>query len=103
MRQRLKSPASGLFIQVFIQAQIKENIKALRHWPLCGEVTDDQWIPRTKAGNAENASIWLRHHDNTIFLLRIASYAPALLTNPNNELTIVYWLIHKLINQVSLE
>ena len=25
----------------------KENIKALRHWPLCGEFTGDQWIPRT--------------------------------------------------------
>ena len=26
-----------LFTQPFIQAQIKENIKALRHWPLWGE------------------------------------------------------------------
>ena len=31
----------------FIQAQIKENIKAPRHWPLCGEFTGDRWIPRT--------------------------------------------------------
>ena len=30
----------------FIQAQIKENIKAPRHWPLCGEFTGDRWIPR---------------------------------------------------------
>ena len=29
-------------------AQIKENIKAPRHWPLCGEFTGDRWIPRTK-------------------------------------------------------
>ena len=28
--------------------QIKENIKAPRHWPLCGEFTGDRWIPRTK-------------------------------------------------------
>ena len=28
-------------------AQIKENIKALRHWPLCGELTGDRWISRT--------------------------------------------------------
>ena len=28
-------------------AQIKENIKAPRHWPLCGEFTGDRWIPRT--------------------------------------------------------
>ena len=31
----------------FIQTQIKENIKAPRHWPLCGEFTGDRWIPRT--------------------------------------------------------
>ena len=34
--------------QLFIQAKIKENIKAPRHWPLLGEFTGDQWIPRTK-------------------------------------------------------
>ena len=44
----LKSPASPLFTQPFIRAQIKENIKATRHWPLCwGEFTGDRWIPRT--------------------------------------------------------
>ena len=26
----------------------KKNIKALRHWPLCGEYTGHRWIPRTK-------------------------------------------------------
>ena len=31
----------------FIQRQIKENIKAPLHRPLCGEFTVDQWIPRT--------------------------------------------------------
>ena len=40
----LKSPASRLFTQSFIQTQIKENIKAPRHWPLCGEFTGDRWI-----------------------------------------------------------
>ena len=44
---RLKSPASRLFTQPFIRAQFKENIKAPRHWPLCGEFTGDRWIPRT--------------------------------------------------------
>ena len=47
-RWRLKSPASGLFTQLFIQVQIKENIKGPRHWPLCGEFTGDRWIPGTK-------------------------------------------------------
>ena len=33
----------------FIQTQVKENIKAPRHWPLWGEFTVvDRWIPRTK-------------------------------------------------------
>ena len=43
-----QSPASRLFTQLFIQAQIKENIKAQRHWPLWGEFTGDWWIPCTK-------------------------------------------------------
>ena len=30
---RLESPASWLFAQAFVQAQINENIKAPRHWP----------------------------------------------------------------------
>ena len=47
-RRRLKSPAQRLFIQLCIQAQIKENIKAPHHWPLCGECAGDRWIPRTK-------------------------------------------------------
>ena len=44
-----KSPASRVFTQLFIEARIKENIKAPRHWPLCGEFTGDRWIPRTKS------------------------------------------------------
>ena len=45
---RLKSPAWGLFIQPFIQAQIKENIKTPRHWPLWGKFNGNRWIPRNK-------------------------------------------------------
>ena len=59
---RLTLPASRLFTQHFIQAQIKENIKVPRHWPLCGEFTGDRWIPAQWASNAENISIWWRHH-----------------------------------------
>ena len=33
----------------YLKAQIKENSKAPRHWPLCGEFTGDRWIPRTKS------------------------------------------------------
>ena len=46
-RWRLKSPASPLFTQPFIQVQFKEIIKAPRHWPWCGEFTGDRWILRT--------------------------------------------------------
>ena len=64
-RWRLKSPASRLFIiQLLVQAQIKVNIKAPRHWPLWGEFTGDRWIPRRKASNAEHVSIWWRHYAN---------------------------------------
>ena len=45
--QRLKSPASPLFTQPCIRTQIKENIKAPCHWPLCRKFTRDRWIPRT--------------------------------------------------------
>ena len=51
-----QSPVSRLFTQAFIEAQLKENTKAPRHWPLWGEFTGDRWIPRTKAINAENVS-----------------------------------------------
>ena len=33
--------------QRFIQAQIIENTKAPRHWPLWREFTGERWIPRT--------------------------------------------------------
>ena len=36
--------ASRLFTQPFIQAQINENIKGPRHWPLWGEFTGDRKI-----------------------------------------------------------
>ena len=60
---RLKSPAWLLFTQSFIQALIKENIKAPRHWPLCGEFTGTSEFPAQRASNAENVSIWWRHHE----------------------------------------
>ena len=60
VRWRLISPAARLFIQPFIQVQIKENIKAPRHWPVCGEFTGD--FPAQMASNAENVSIGWRHH-----------------------------------------
>ena len=47
-RSRLKWQASRVFAQLCVQSQIKENIKALRHWPLWEESTSDREIPLTK-------------------------------------------------------
>ena len=63
-----KSPASRLFTQPFIQTQIKENIKAPRHWPLCGEFTGTGELPAQRASYAEIVwSIWWRHHEQNRF------------------------------------
>ena len=41
-------PRDCLLNRLFRQAQMKENVKAPRHWPLWGEFTGDRWIPHTK-------------------------------------------------------
>ena len=43
--------------------QIKENTKAPRRWPLCGEFTGTAEFPAQRASYAENVSIWWRHHE----------------------------------------
>ena len=48
MTSQITSP---LLTQPFIQAQIKEYIKAPRHWHLCGEFTAQM------ASNADNVPI----------------------------------------------
>ena len=47
--------------QAFMHALTKENIKALRHWPLWGEFTGTGEFPAQRASNAKNVSIWWRH------------------------------------------
>ena len=44
-------------LNCIFKAQIKENTKAPRHWPLCEEFTGDRWIPAQRASNAEKLSI----------------------------------------------
>ena len=62
--QRLKSPASRLFTQPFIQTQIKENIKA-PHTGLCaGNSPGTGEFPAQIASNTKNVSIWWRHDDS---------------------------------------
>ena len=64
---RLKSPASRLFTQSFMQAQIKENkTSKLRVTGLCaGNSPMTGEFPAQMATNAENVSIWWRHHATT--------------------------------------
>ena len=54
-------PHDCLFNRLF-KAQIKENIKAPRHWPLCRNSPVTGEFPAQCASNAENVSIWCRHH-----------------------------------------
>ena len=50
---RLKSPAYELFFQPFVLTHIKENIEALRHWPLWGEPPVTGGFPSQRVSNAE--------------------------------------------------
>ena len=57
-----KSPASLLLTEPFIHAQIKETSK-LRVTGLCaGNSPVIGEFPAQRASNAENGSIWWRHH-----------------------------------------
>ena len=62
--------------QKFVQAQIIENMKPPRHWPLWGEPLVTGGFPSQRASNAENVSIWWRHHDMPPRLLVIWSTKP---------------------------
>ena len=62
--RRLKSQASRIFTQTFIQAQMHERkhqssaslvfVRGIHRWPVNS--------PHKKASNAENTSIWWRHY-----------------------------------------
>ena len=61
LEAHVKSPASRLSAQLFVLAQIKENIKAPRHWPLWGESTGSPHTgPVTQFSS--NVSIWWRQY-----------------------------------------
>ena len=53
------------FVQQYIEANIKENIKALHYWPksLCGG-DRSRWIPAQNASNTESVSM-SQHHRGT--------------------------------------
>ena len=92
-RWRLKLPAPSLFTQPFIQAQIKQNIKASRHWPLCVEFTGDRWIPAQMTNNTETVSIWWRHHGLKFHAAtRCSMFIYSLRTQPNCGVFLPSWL-----------
>ena len=66
MPLRLKSPASRLFAQPFVQAHMKGNIKPPLYWPLLGESTSGWGIPFTNGPVMRKVfpfdDVW-RHHD----------------------------------------
>ena len=90
---RLKSPASRLFTQSFIQTQMKENIKAPRHWPLCGEFTGPGEFPAQRSSYAENVSIWCRHHDPQWNTWCIRSVLPFLILSFIHSLHVFVFLL----------
>ena len=60
---RLKSPASRLFIQMFIQRRSRKTSKLLVTGLCEGNSPGTGEFPAQGASNAENVSIWWRHHD----------------------------------------
>ena len=56
-----------LFTRQVNQEQIKENMKAPRHWPLLGNSPVNGEFPAQLASNAENVSIWWRHQGIRVF------------------------------------
>ena len=79
----LKSPASRLFTQPFAQTQIKENIKAPRHWPLCWEFTGDRTNGqlRGKCFHLMTSS-WLTGMSSLILMYTVSEVIVTLRRNP---------------------
>ena len=63
---RLKSPASRLFTQPFIQGADQ------RKYESSASLAGDRWIPRAKGPLRGNVSIWWRHHIYAPILLLLA-------------------------------
>ena len=93
---RLKSPASRLFNQLYIRAQIKENIKAPRHCPLCRELSpvnsSHKW-PATRKMFPFDVVI-MKIELYTITTEAIALSSDYILPNPNVCVTITNTKIH---------
>ena len=56
-------------LNCFFQAQIKENIIAPRHWSRVGNLPVTGEFPAQKASNADDVSIWWRHHEPLLYTM----------------------------------
>ena len=54
-----------VYSTVYSDADQKKNIKAPRHWPLCGNSPGSGEFPPQMACNVENISIWWRPYDKS--------------------------------------
>ena len=70
--RHLSSPASRLFAQQFVEADIKRNIKASYNWPLCSNPTVTDGFPTQNASNAKIVYISWYHH--LLRLLKLHSW-----------------------------
>ena len=68
MRCLLKSPVSWLFHQLFVEAQIKENIKASLAFVRGG-------FPAQRGNSMEKVSIWWCHHDLILSKVHLKNHA----------------------------
>ena len=48
-----------------VYSDADQKNEAVRHWPLCGEFTRAGEFPAQMTSNAENVSIWGRHHEES--------------------------------------
>ena len=71
-RWRLNSPAPRLFTRPFVYSGTDERKhQSSVSLAFVREFTGDRWIPGTQRGsNAENVSIWWRHHELCYYALR---------------------------------
>ena len=86
-----------MFTQRYIQAQLKENIKAPRHWPLCVEFTGDRWFHRTKGqwrgkGFHLLTSSWTQETSNSVWLLLCNRKPSRISTIASDYVTMDTWL-----------
>ena len=86
------------------KAQIKESIKAPRHWPLCGEFTGEQWIPRTNGqlrGKCFHlmTSSWAYWHGLTLISAWINNHMPSKVWDDiTYPLPITYFILYLIID-----